>query len=99
LSEFLESALYVPPIAPAVFEGLPVGSVDPPIGDASGFRPRRSAHQAIGRLWEGLMEMGGGYVIDVNIRRYFDTMAIDGFRRFVDRGCATGCWCVLSGSG
>jgi len=39
-----------------------------------GFRPGRSAHQAIGTLREGLMAMGGGYVIDLDIRRYFDTI-------------------------
>lgn len=39
-----------------------------------GFRPGRSAHQAIGTLREGLMAMGGGYVIDLDIRKYFDTI-------------------------
>ena len=39
-----------------------------------GFRPGRSAHQAIGTLREGLMAMGGGYVIDMDIRKYFDTI-------------------------
>ncbi|MEJ2653504.1 MAG: reverse transcriptase domain-containing protein [Gammaproteobacteria bacterium] len=39
-----------------------------------GFRPGRSAHQAIGRLREELMTMGGGYIIDLDIRRYFDTI-------------------------
>jgi RNA-directed DNA polymerase len=39
-----------------------------------GFRPGRSAHQAIGDLREGLMSMGGGYVIDLDIRKYFDSI-------------------------
>lgn len=39
-----------------------------------GFRPKRSPHQALKVLRNGLMEMGGGYVIEVDIRSYFDTV-------------------------
>jgi RNA-directed DNA polymerase len=39
-----------------------------------GFRPGRSAHQAIGTLREGLRALGGGYIIDLDIRKYFDTI-------------------------
>jgi len=39
-----------------------------------GFRPGRSAHQALEVLWDGLMEIGGGYVIDLDIRSYFDSV-------------------------
>jgi len=39
-----------------------------------GFRPGRSAHQALDALWRGLMGMGGGWVIDLDIRRYFDSI-------------------------
>lgn len=39
-----------------------------------GFRPGRSAHQAIAALRSGLMAMGGGYLIDLDIRKYFDTI-------------------------
>jgi len=39
-----------------------------------GFRPGRSAHQALEALWDGLMEIGGGYVIDLDIRSYFDSV-------------------------
>ena len=34
-----------------------------------GFRPGRGAHQALQSLWEGLMEFGGGWVIDLGHRR------------------------------
>jgi group II intron reverse transcriptase/maturase len=37
-----------------------------------GFRPGRSAHQAVVRLREELMKMWGGFVIEVDIRSYFD---------------------------
>lgn len=39
-----------------------------------GFRPGRSAHKALQALWKRLMEIGGGWIIDVDIRKYFDTM-------------------------
>jgi len=39
-----------------------------------GFRPGRSQHQALSALRRGLMQLGGGYVIDLDIRRYFDTI-------------------------
>ena len=40
-----------------------------------GFRPGRSAHQALAVLREGLMTMGGGWVLEVDIRSFFDTLA------------------------
>lgn len=39
-----------------------------------GFRPGRSAHMALETIWSGLMAMGGGWVLDVDIRQYFDTL-------------------------
>ena len=39
-----------------------------------GFRPRRSAHHALEALNQGLWEMGGGWVLDVDIRSFFDTL-------------------------
>lgn len=39
-----------------------------------GFQPRRSAHQALQSLWQQLMQMGGGWVLDVDIRKFFDTL-------------------------
>src|SRR3954452_17754523 len=35
-----------------------------------GFRPGRSAHQAIRKLWEGLMSMGGGWVLEADIQSF-----------------------------
>lgn len=37
-----------------------------------GFRPGRSAHQALDATWKSLMDMGGGYVLEVDIRKFFD---------------------------
>jgi group II intron reverse transcriptase/maturase len=39
-----------------------------------GFRPKKSAHQALDRLWKECMGMNGGYVIDMDISKYFDTI-------------------------
>ncbi len=39
-----------------------------------GFRPGRSAHQALDALWQQTMGMGGGWVLEVDIRKFFDTL-------------------------
>ena len=39
-----------------------------------GFRPGRSAHQALEALRHQVMEMGGGWVLEVDIRKFFDTL-------------------------
>lgn len=39
-----------------------------------GFRPRRSAHQALDALFRQSMEMRGGWVLEVDIRKFFDTL-------------------------
>ena len=37
-----------------------------------GFRPGRSAHQAVQSLWTQTMRMGGGWVIDADIKGFLD---------------------------
>jgi RNA-directed DNA polymerase len=39
-----------------------------------GFRPDRSAHQALQTLWEQTMGIGGGWILEVDIRKFFDTL-------------------------
>jgi len=39
-----------------------------------GFRPGRSAHMALEALRSGLMQIGGGWVIDLDVRKFFDTL-------------------------
>jgi RNA-directed DNA polymerase len=39
-----------------------------------GFRPGRSAHQALQALWDATMTMSGGWVVEVDIRKYFDSI-------------------------
>lgn len=50
-----------------------------------GFRPGRSAHQALDALWRGLMRMGGGYVLEVDISSYFDEIDHGHLRAILDR--------------
>ena len=40
-----------------------------------GFRPGRSAHQALDALRRELMDVSGGWVVEVDIRKFFDTPA------------------------
>lgn len=39
-----------------------------------GFRPGRSAHQALAALRQAVMTMRGGWVLDVDVKKYFDTI-------------------------
>ncbi|MEP6623672.1 MAG: reverse transcriptase domain-containing protein [Acidimicrobiia bacterium] len=39
-----------------------------------GFRPGRSAHQALEDLWKATMDMEGGWVVEVDIRKFFDSL-------------------------
>ncbi len=50
-----------------------------------GFRPRRSAHQALQCLHTGIMQMHGGYVIDLDLASFFDTMDHGALRAMLDK--------------
>jgi RNA-directed DNA polymerase len=39
-----------------------------------GFRPGRSAHQALDALWRQTTNMGGCWIVEVDIRKFFDTL-------------------------
>ncbi|WP_425807112.1 group II intron reverse transcriptase/maturase [Desulfitobacterium sp. Sab5] len=39
-----------------------------------GFRPGRSQHQALEVIWRETMDIKGGWILDVDIRKYFDTI-------------------------
>lgn len=49
-----------------------------------GFRPRKSAHQALNHLRNHIMEDGGRWIIDVDISKYFDTINKTQLREFLD---------------
>jgi group II intron reverse transcriptase/maturase len=50
-----------------------------------GFRPKRSARQALERLRTDVMEMWGGWIIEVDIRRFFDTLDHSHLRRILEQ--------------
>jgi len=50
-----------------------------------GFRPGRSAHGALETLREGLRKMHGGWVLDVDIQSFFDTIDHGQLRSFLDQ--------------
>ena len=39
-----------------------------------GFRPGRSAHAALQALWQQVMGLGGCWLVEVDIRKFFDTL-------------------------
>lgn len=47
-----------------------------------GFRPGRSAHQALEDLWKQTMDAGGGWILEVDIRKFFDTLDHAHLREF-----------------
>ena len=53
--------------------------------DSYGFRPGRSAHQMLTEMHRRLTRMGGGWVIELDIQSYFDTIDHGLLRQFVQR--------------
>jgi len=39
-----------------------------------GYRPGRSAHKALEAIWDGMMEMGGGWVLEADIEDFFGSV-------------------------
>jgi len=50
-----------------------------------GFRPGRSAHQACEVLQNTAVKMAGGWVLEVDIRRFFDTLVHEHLREILSR--------------
>jgi len=55
-----------------------------------GFRPGRSAHQALQELRTGFMSQGLRWVIDLDIEKYFDSISHSHLRDFLDRRVTDG---------
>jgi len=49
-----------------------------------GCRPGRSAHQALEVLRQGLRKIGGGWVVEVDVQRFFDMLDHGHLRRFLE---------------
>jgi len=39
-----------------------------------GFRPKRSQHQGVSTLWNQVNAVGGGWILEIDIRKFFDTL-------------------------
>jgi RNA-directed DNA polymerase len=50
-----------------------------------GFRPGRSAHQALETLWKQTMDSHGGWILEVDIRKFFDTLDHAHLRAFLQQ--------------
>jgi group II intron reverse transcriptase/maturase len=50
-----------------------------------GFRPGRDAHGALDAFWKQAMTLGGGWTVDVDLRKYFDTIDHGHLREFLKR--------------
>ena len=50
-----------------------------------GFRPGRSAHEALACIWSQCMNQGIEWILEVDIRKYFDTLKKTWLRQFLDR--------------
>jgi group II intron reverse transcriptase/maturase len=48
-----------------------------------GFRPGRSAHDALEDLWKRTMDNAGGWILEVDIRKFFDTLDHAHLREFL----------------
>jgi len=56
------------------------------LGFSYGFRPGRSQHHALDALWVGLMRKKVNWVLDADIRAFFDTMDHGWMMRFLEPG-------------
>jgi RNA-directed DNA polymerase len=50
-----------------------------------GFRPKRGAHGALDSLWKHEMKLRGGWIVDVDVRKFFDTIDHGHLREFLKR--------------
>ena len=50
-----------------------------------GFRPGRGAHGALDSLWKQEMKLGGDWIVDVDLRKFFDTIDHGHLRDFLKR--------------
>ncbi len=55
-----------------------------------GFRPGRSVHKALDMLWKEAMGMRGCWVLEVDIRKFYDTMKHEHLREFLKRRVCDG---------
>lgn len=62
-----------------------------------GFRPGRSAHGALESLWKQTKDIGGGWILEVDIRKFFDTLDHGHLRELIQRRVRDGALLRLIG--
>jgi RNA-directed DNA polymerase len=55
-----------------------------------GFRPGRSPHDALEALMQGARELGGGWVLDVDVSKFFDTLDHEQLRQLLRKRVGDG---------
>ncbi len=60
------------------------------LGFSYGFRPERSQHDALDALWVGLSHRRVNWVLDADIKSFFDTIDHDWMMRFLEHRIADG---------
>ena len=50
-----------------------------------GFRPKRSAHMAIQSVWKHSMDLRGGWILEVDLRKFFDTLVHRHLRALIQK--------------
>jgi retron-type reverse transcriptase len=58
------------------------------MGFSYGFRPGRSQHQALDALWVGLTQKRVNWVLDADIRGFFDTIDHEWMQKFLEHRIA-----------
>jgi RNA-directed DNA polymerase len=58
------------------------------LGFSYGFRPGRSAHDALDALWVGIMGKKVNWVLDADIQSFFDTISLDWLVKFLEHRIA-----------
>lgn len=55
-----------------------------------GFRPGRSAHQALDAFWKQMTKIGGGWVLELDIQSFFDSLDHGQLRQVIKRRVTDG---------
>jgi RNA-directed DNA polymerase len=58
------------------------------LGFSYGFRPGRSAHDALDALWVGIMGKKVNWVLDADLQSFFDTIVLDWLVKFLEHRIA-----------
>ena len=58
------------------------------LGFSYGFRPGRSQHQALDALWVGIMRKKANWILDADIRGFFDNLSHEWMVKFIEHRVA-----------